>query len=94
MTFSLNTTSGFLHLEDHGGSSGMDFARADEADLYADKNGIDMKFCKQCFPGNRNNMSEEEEVALAEAALASRDLTTGPLHFDDSMDSDDEDLSL
>lgn len=53
--FSLNTQSGMLHLEDHGGGSNAeDFARADEADKFMHDSGKRMTFCKTCFPDNKN----------------------------------------
>ena len=57
--FSLNTQSGMLHLEDHGGGSNAEeFERADEADRFMFEQGKPMKFCKTCFPDNKNAMDD------------------------------------
>lgn len=56
--FVLNTTSGYLHDEDHV-DSGEKFDRADAADLRAKELGMRMSFCKQCFQGNRNALDIE-----------------------------------
>lgn len=96
MTFSLNTNSGYLHRSEvhEGGENSIGFERADEADLYADRNGITLTFCKQCFPGNRNIGAEEEEIARAESAMASRDfagdLDTRMLDANGSDDEEDD----
>ena len=53
--FSLNTKSGMLHLEDHGGSGNTeDFDRADAADRFMHDAGKRLTFCKTCFPDNKN----------------------------------------
>lgn len=54
--FSLNTKSGMLHLEDHGGDANTEeFDRADEADKFMFDSGKSMTFCKTCFPDNKNS---------------------------------------
>lgn len=53
--FSLNTKSGMLHLEDHGGGENAEsFDRADAADKQMFDSGKRMQFCKTCFPDNAN----------------------------------------
>jgi hypothetical protein len=66
MSFNLNENSGYLHLDDHGGD-GLEFDRADEADLYAREHGMRLQFCKQCFEGSRNVEEADRRRALEEA---------------------------
>lgn len=67
MTVKLNTQSGFLHNEDHGGGTNTEeFDRADEADLFAHKQGLKVKFCSTCFPDNKNALIDEERERLIE----------------------------
>jgi hypothetical protein len=57
--FSLNTKSGMLHNEDHGGGANSeDFDRADAADRFMHDSGKRMTFCKSCFPDNKNAMDD------------------------------------
>lgn len=92
LPFSLNTASGYLHTSDHAeGDNVTDFARADEADLFADRNDLEIKFCKQCFPGNANITAEEDEAVLAETAVASRDNVPAPESTTPASGDSDED---
>jgi hypothetical protein len=75
--FVLNTQSGMLHLDDHGGGANAEeFDRADEADQFMhSQHNKKMTFCKSCFPGNRNSVMAEE-MAKMEADLAPSDEKT------------------
>ena len=81
--YKLNTTSGYLHNEDHGGDNTQEFARADAADLAAKAAGKKLKFCEQCFGKTRNTLPLEQgesEIELAAATLPEGDdLDTGLL---------------
>lgn len=70
-TFSLNTKSGFLHKENHGGDSNtILFGRADAADLEAQKLGLKLAFCKVCFVDNRNTLEATRMSALEERMIS------------------------
>jgi hypothetical protein len=79
-----NTQSGFLHLEGHGeGKNTEEFDRADEADMFAHKSGMKMKFCSVCFPDNPNAESAGQTPAASpsefttDAGTTPATLTTG-----------------
>lgn len=70
MQFSLNTKSGMLHKEGHGGeASSTGFERADEADVFAHRNGMKMKFCSVCF-------KDEPEATVETPATSPSQFTT------------------
>lgn len=77
--FSLNTQSGMLHLEDHGGGSNAEsFDRADAADKYMFDSGKRMQFCKTCFPGNANaaeDTTTSDTIPVDAPRKASEDAT-------------------
>ncbi len=64
--FKLNTQSGMLHKEGHGGDSNTEeFSRADAADLAMHDKGKKMVMCKVCFADSRNTATEEVETPSA-----------------------------
>ena len=82
--FKLNTTSGYLHNEDHGGENTKEFKRVDEADLAAFKAGKKLKYCEQCFGKTRNTPTQgqgESEIELALATLPESD----PTHLEERL---------
>lgn len=69
--FTLNTRSGMLHMDEHGGTENAEtFERADAADVYARDNGLSMTFCRTCFPGNKNTVEADELEALEDEVNA------------------------
>ena len=95
--FNLNTHSGFLHRDDHGGGSNAEeFERADAADKWAHDNGLRLQFCSTCFPDNKNAqndaaleaaMAEQEERAKGKAAPATGDPAMRPNDDDEDAPS-------
>jgi hypothetical protein len=68
--FNVNTRSNTLHRSATHPSEGentVDYDRADKALIDFHKQGIALAFCKTCFTGSKNTMSEEE-VAAEQAA--------------------------
>jgi hypothetical protein len=78
MTYNLNTQSGYLHREDHGGSENVEsFDRIDAADLFAHRSGLELKHCSVCFKD-----APPEPVIRPEVVLTS--------DGDEDPDEDDE----
>jgi len=76
--FMLNTQSGMLHLEDHGGGANAEeVERADAADQMMHAKGKKMTFCKTCFPDNRNSVQAEEMARLEAELTPSTDRASG-----------------
>jgi hypothetical protein len=72
MTVTLNEKSAMLHDEDH--STGLEFERADEADLYATRTlRKKLQFCRVCF-GDNKNTEEAQRLAMLEENFGSEEV--------------------
>lgn len=90
--FVLNTRSGLLHNEDHGGDSEntMDFNRIDAADLFVHRElRSKLEFCRQCFPSHAVSTNEEPvfvETTAPEALPKYEDMLNIDNQKDDKID--------